>query len=192
VSRSLTRRARRALGALAFAAAFVSLAASSSFAATLQHQTGVIGHTHFKDRESKPGATCLYEGAAGTQYFIGMRFKSMAVEYRDESSAVEHGKVGQKVVLQHWAGSGPWQNYVTSTETKITAYNNAFFTFPVRTQNWNGATAMGGKWRAEVILTWYNADNSVKGRGYWTLDWYECDYNDTRGTSCKGKWSALG
>jgi hypothetical protein len=180
------------LGAMAFSAVFIAIAGSSSLAATFQHQTGSIGHTHFKDRESKPGATCHYEGAAGTFYFTGMRIRGMAVEYPDQGSGVDSGQVGQKVVLQHSSNGGStWQNYVTSTETKITAYDNAWARFPTRSQNWNGATAMSGKWRAEVILTWYNGDNSVKGRGFWTLDWYERDYNDTRGTSCKGKWSAL-
>jgi len=181
------------LSVVAFSAAFVSLAGSSSLAATLQHQSGVVGHSHIKDRVSgKPGATCLYEGAAGTQYFIGMRFKSMAVEYTDENSGVEHGKVGQRVVLQHEFDSNGWQTKVTSSETKIKAYDNVFSKFPVRSQHWTRDAAMGGKWRGEVILTWYRADHSVLGTATWSLDWYERDNNDTRGSTCKGKWSALG
>jgi len=193
VSRSITRHGRRALGALAFSAAFVSLAGSSSFAATLQHHTGRIGNTQFKDTPSKPGATCTYEGAAGTFYFNGMKLRAIKVGYPDQNDHhYDVGKVGYKIQLQHQSGSGPWTNMVTSPEVKLTANDETWVKFPARTQNWNGPTAMGGKWRAEVILPWYDYDNSVMGTGYWTIDNYEHDYNGSVGSVCKGKWSHFG
>src|SRR4051812_29332082 len=79
VTRSVTH-ARRALGVLAFSAALVSLAASSSLAATLQHHTGTIGPARFTDTSDKPGAECTYEGAAGTQYFTGMKLRGPRVK----------------------------------------------------------------------------------------------------------------
>lgn len=195
MSRSVTRHARRALGVLALSAAFVSLAGSSSLAATLQHHTGTIGPARFTDTSEKPGATCTYEGAAGTQYFTGMTLRGPRVKYPDQDPALGHedyGKVGYKIQLQHQTGSGPWQNYVTSPEVKLTAYDDVWFKFPVRTQNWSGATSLGGKWRAEVILTWYKLDKSVLGTGYWTIDNYKRGYNGSVGSTCKGRWSAFG
>jgi hypothetical protein len=193
VARSVTRQARRALGAIAFAAVFVSLAGSSSLAATLQHHTGTIGPARFTDTSDKAGAECTYEGAAGTQYFSGMKLRGPRVKYPNlDAQHEDYGKVGYKIQLQHQSGSGPWQNYVTSPEVKLTAYDDVWFKFPVRTQNWSGATSLGGKWRAEVILTWYNGDHSIKGTGYWTIDHYTRDYNGSVGSSCKGRWSQFG
>ena len=71
---------------------------------------------------------------------------------------------------------------------KLTAYDDVWFKFPVRTQNWNGSTAMGGKWRAEVILTWYNPTTPSRA-GVLDDRQLQRDYNGSVGSTCKGSWT---
>jgi hypothetical protein len=193
VSRSVTRLARRTVSAVAISAAFATLAADSSMAATLQSHSGSIGHVKFTDTSSTPGATCLYEGAAGTQYFAGMTLRAVKVEYPNlNPNVVDHGKVAYQIELEHQKPGQAWQNYLESNPVKKDASDNAFTKFPAQTGNWSGATALGGKWRAEVILTWYNSDNAVLGKGTWTIDNLKRQFNGSVGATCQGRWTANG
>jgi hypothetical protein len=160
----------------------------SSLAATLVHHSGTIGPVKLKDTATAPFAECTYEGTAGTQYFSGMKVRAVRVEYPNLTSGVDSGKVGYKLELQHQKVGQAWQDYVTSNEVKITAYDNAWAKFAAKSQIWMGAV-QGGSFRAEVILTWYNADNSVRGTGTWVIDNYTRDYNGSVGSSCKTRHS---
>ncbi len=183
--RSLSRNARRAFAIVVMSAALVPLVALPATAATEVSHSGTIGPTKIKDTASAPGAECLYEGAAGTQYFSGMKLRAIKVKYPNlRPEPPDHGQVGYRILLQHSSG-GAFSTYVTSPEWKMAVFDNVFETFPARTQVW--MTAAGGKWRAEVVLTWYAPGGAVEGKGTWLIDNYTRDFNGSVAGTCPGK-----
>jgi len=185
VSLALPRRAKQALGIVVLTAALLPLGASPLLAATLVSHSGTIGTVKIKDTASKPGATCGYSGAAGTLYFDGITVRGPKVEFPDVTSGVDHGKVGMRVLLQHASG-GAYTTFVTSPETKISVTDSAFSAFSNKHQAFTGAEP-GGTWRAEVVLTWYNAGGSVRGAATYLINNHLRGFNGSVSSSCPAK-----
>ena len=178
------RRVARGLSLAVIAGACIALSGGTALAAQVVGETGSHGHYSFTDSVAHPGATCSYEGAAGTFHFNGLRVRPPTMYYPDRSSTNphEHGSVAWQVKIQHRQG-GVWATVKTGALISSVAYENQAAMFASKFVSWPGPDST--KYRALVTLTWYNHDASIYGTVSAVIEHYRDAHGNPAG-ACKG------
>lgn len=186
---SVPGRISRAASVVALAGVAVALVASSALAATQTSHSGTIGSVKFSDSDTHPGATCTYQGAAGSLYFSGVQVKGPKVMWPNTSAGADHGWVAFRVQIQHFDGA-TWSVVKQSSPTKMAVSDSAWTSFAAKNLSWPGPNSH--IYRASVSLKWITAGGSTEGRATYVLDHQRRGYDNSVGTACVGRHPNLG
>ncbi len=177
----------RTLRVFALSGAALLLMSGSTLAAQQISQTGTIGDAFFTDTMNHPGATCSYQGAAGTMYFSGVTVKGPKLQWPDQNvNVAEHGWVAYRIQIQHFDGTN-WTVIKQSSPTKLKVYDNVTTKFPAKTLTWS--TPVNHSYRAGVSLKWIKTDGSTWGRSTYYLEFHRLGFDNTVSSTCVGRHS---
>ena len=183
MSPTTMRRTGRSTLLPAVLAAMILGPQGAAHAAVPIHETGTTGEYDVTDTLSDPGATCRYEGAAGSWYLHDIRVPAPTIY----GSSSQLRSVGYRLLLQRRSADGwttiqrgPLISGVASEDEAADITGSSVVRDPARAPN-------QGRYRAALRLIWWDANARVEGTVILAIENHRWDHDDSVGATCRGR-----
>jgi hypothetical protein len=177
---------RRTVRAGLVTIAFITLLSGAHAAALASvpiDSTGEHGEYSVTDTTDQPGATCRYEGTAGSWYLGRIHVPAPTVY----GSTAEQRSVGYRLLLQRRTAQG-WQTVQRGTLISGVADENTAATLTGSTIARDIEKAPNsGRYRAALNLIWWDANAQVDGRVVLAMEHHRRTSDQSVGPSCKAR-----
>lgn len=178
-----TRRIARASRSLIVLATLLLATQGVADASVPIREGGTHGAYRFTDTAVRPGASCRYEGTAGTWFLQRIHVRAPTIY----GASAQLGSVGYRLLLQRRTAHG-WRTAqrgtlisgVADRDTAATVTGSTVVRDVAIAPNWP-------RYRAALKLTWWDAQAQVQGRVLLAIEHHRRTSDDSIGPSCGGR-----